>query len=198
MATTPTYGWATPNDSDPFKDGALAIRTLGNDVDSTLSGLNVGLSLIKTVNFSGSTAIQVTNAFSSTYKNYRIVVNPVVATVRQFLYLQMTGTNTNYFWGVNGWRVTGSAYNANSNNTLPGFIATFADSDAKNFASLDVGNPNVATLTTLSGTFVGGDGTGALGGNINGFLNNSTQYTAFTLIASNNISGTVSVYGYRG
>jgi hypothetical protein len=35
MATTPNYGWTTPNDSDPFKDGALAIRTLGNAIDST-------------------------------------------------------------------------------------------------------------------------------------------------------------------
>jgi hypothetical protein len=35
MASTPNYSWATPNDSDPFKDGALAIRTLGNAIDST-------------------------------------------------------------------------------------------------------------------------------------------------------------------
>jgi hypothetical protein len=35
MATTTNYGWTTPNDSDPFKDGALAIRTLGNAIDST-------------------------------------------------------------------------------------------------------------------------------------------------------------------
>lgn len=198
MATTPIYSWPTPNDSDAFKNGALAMRNLGNAIDTTLGGLNPGLTLIKTVAFSGNTSVSVTSAFSSAYKNYRIVINPKVATTRQYLYLQMTGTNTDYYWGTAGWRATGVAYNANSNNTLPGFMATFCDLDDRNYSTLDIGNPQVAALTTLSGTFCGGDSTSTLGGTTNGFLNNTTQYTGFTLIASNNISGTVSVYGYRG
>ena len=36
MATTTNNGWTTPNDSDPFKDGALAIRTLGNGIDTSV------------------------------------------------------------------------------------------------------------------------------------------------------------------
>jgi hypothetical protein len=197
MATTPTYGWATPNDSDPFKDGALAIRTLGNAVDSTLSGLNVGLSLIKTQSFSGTTTVSVTGAFSSAYTNYRIVFNGQVATTRQIIYLQMTGANTNYYWGAAGWRANGAAYNANSNNTLPGFITTFADLDARNIGIIDIGAPNLAQYTIFSGNFVGGDSTSTLNGTAGGFLLNSTQYTGFTLAASNNIVGGVSVYGYR-
>ena len=40
MATTTNNGWTTPNDSDPFKNGALAIRTLGSAIDtSTGNGL---------------------------------------------------------------------------------------------------------------------------------------------------------------
>lgn len=40
MPTTTNNGWTTPADSDPFKDGALAIRTLGNGIDtSTGNGL---------------------------------------------------------------------------------------------------------------------------------------------------------------
>jgi hypothetical protein len=38
MATTPTYGWETPDDTDYVNQGALAMRTLGNSIDSTLSG----------------------------------------------------------------------------------------------------------------------------------------------------------------
>lgn len=37
MATSPFYGFNEPNDSDFVKNGALAIRTLGNDVDATLN-----------------------------------------------------------------------------------------------------------------------------------------------------------------
>lgn len=37
MATTTNYGWATPNDSDYVKNGALAMRTLGNAIDTSVN-----------------------------------------------------------------------------------------------------------------------------------------------------------------
>jgi hypothetical protein len=36
MATTTNYNWETPDDTDLVKDGALAIRTLGSAVDTTV------------------------------------------------------------------------------------------------------------------------------------------------------------------
>lgn len=36
MATTTNNGWTTPNDTDLVKDGALAIRTLGNGIDTSI------------------------------------------------------------------------------------------------------------------------------------------------------------------
>jgi hypothetical protein len=36
MATTPEYNWPTPNDSDFVKDGALAMRDLGDAIDATV------------------------------------------------------------------------------------------------------------------------------------------------------------------
>lgn len=36
MATTTYFGWETPDDTDLVKDGALAIRTLGSEADSTV------------------------------------------------------------------------------------------------------------------------------------------------------------------
>lgn len=37
MATSPNYGWTEPNDSDYVKNGALAMRTLGNAIDTTVN-----------------------------------------------------------------------------------------------------------------------------------------------------------------
>jgi hypothetical protein len=37
MATTTTYGWETPDDTDLVKDGALAMRDLGQDIDTSLA-----------------------------------------------------------------------------------------------------------------------------------------------------------------
>jgi hypothetical protein len=36
MATTTNNGWETPDDTDLVKDGALAIRDLGQDIDTSL------------------------------------------------------------------------------------------------------------------------------------------------------------------
>lgn len=36
MATTTNNGWTTPDDTDLVKDGALAIRTLGQEIDTSV------------------------------------------------------------------------------------------------------------------------------------------------------------------
>jgi len=42
MATTTNFGWTTPNDTDLVKDGAAAIRTLGQSIDTSLVDLKGG------------------------------------------------------------------------------------------------------------------------------------------------------------
>jgi len=37
MATSPIYGWLEPDNTDLVKNGALAIRTLGNAIDTTMA-----------------------------------------------------------------------------------------------------------------------------------------------------------------
>lgn len=42
MPTTSNFGWTTPADTDLVKDGAAAIRTLGNNIDVSLVDLKGG------------------------------------------------------------------------------------------------------------------------------------------------------------
>jgi len=42
MATTTNFGWETPDDTDLVKDGALAMRTLGNAIDASMVDLKGG------------------------------------------------------------------------------------------------------------------------------------------------------------
>lgn len=42
MPTTTNFGWTTPADTDYVKDGAAAIRTLGNGIDTSLFDLKGG------------------------------------------------------------------------------------------------------------------------------------------------------------
>lgn len=39
MASTTSFNWETPDDTDLVKDGAAAIRTLGNSIDTSMSDL---------------------------------------------------------------------------------------------------------------------------------------------------------------
>ena len=53
MPTTSNFGWTTPADTDLVKDGAAAIRTLGNGIDTSfldLKGGTTGQILSKTSN----------------------------------------------------------------------------------------------------------------------------------------------------
>ena len=40
MATTPKFGWTTPDDTSFVKDGASAIRTVSNSIDAQVWAMN--------------------------------------------------------------------------------------------------------------------------------------------------------------
>lgn len=40
MATSPNYSWSEPDDTSFVKNGALAMRTLGNAIDSTVKSID--------------------------------------------------------------------------------------------------------------------------------------------------------------
>jgi hypothetical protein len=75
--TTPNYGWPVPTSTDYVKDGAVAIEALGDAIDATVFGLpSAGLTLINATTIGTTVAsVQIDNCFTSTYANYRIVVN---------------------------------------------------------------------------------------------------------------------------
>jgi hypothetical protein len=44
MALSPNYGWTEPDDTDLVKDGANAMRTLGDDIDATVYSIDLQVS----------------------------------------------------------------------------------------------------------------------------------------------------------
>lgn len=40
MATTPNFGWTTPDDTSFVKDGAEAIRTVSDSIDAQVWAMN--------------------------------------------------------------------------------------------------------------------------------------------------------------
>ena len=65
MATTTNFGWETPDDTDFVKDGAAAMRTLGNSIDTSLLDLK------------GGTTGQILSKASATDLDYTWITNDV-------------------------------------------------------------------------------------------------------------------------
>ena len=156
-----------------------------------------GLVWIATESFSAVTTLSVNNVFTSSYLNYRLVINAVANNVDLVLRLRASGTdNTSsdyrrgrYFVGLNNSVSAGSSNNDTQTNIT---LANLINND--NVCSVDIYNPHSA-VNTLTTSFAAGSLTQVIGGS----LLNSTSYDGFTLFNSGaiNMTGVVRIYGYR-
>lgn len=200
MPTTTNNGWTIPADTDLVKDGAAAIRTLGNAIDSTLgvySSATSGLIKINTTSFSAVSSQSINDVFSSTYSHYAIIFNGSTSGGSSvWLRLRASGTDetgSNYtYQGLRGATSTADAFTG----TSTGFLMTSNAAASNQFFVATIFNPNVAANTYLiSNTIQNVPATAQLGN----YHTLSTAYTGFTLIpiTTGTITGTVSVYGYN-
>lgn len=199
MATTTNYGWDTPDDTDLVKDGALAMRDLGGDIDTTLytalGGAYPGLRLIKKQTIgSAVSSVTVTAAFSATYDNYKIVVSGGAGSAQAYSSLILGSTTTGYYAGYTGYSYTGSASSAGTNNGAAFLYSVFTDGSNGMNGSIELLSPFASKPTFMNSQCA----TNTQGITGQGLLVGSTSYTAFTLTpASGTLTGgTIYVYGY--
>jgi hypothetical protein len=182
--------WVIPNSPAQNPQGLELITTCTVTSGGTASNgvVTVG---------SAVSSVVIANAFSSTYDNYRIMYIGGSASAQNDLSLKLGSTTSGYYLTMiykdyGGGGVTGQAVNNGSQWTYVGA------QDNPNQAVVDLGNPFNAIQTTVFGNYIGAQ-SGRVGGVINGFLNNTTSYSAFTIGAGSGTitGGTIRVYGYR-
>lgn len=158
-----------------------------------------GLTLISSTTIGTTVAsVTVSNAFSATYDNYKIVVSGGVASTNNLLNLTLGSTATGYYRA--GLLVTYSA----------GTPTGFQSSNATSYVGF--GEGTTAGLTAVGEIFqpfaakntwfMNGYGANLTTSNYYhaaGFLNDTTSYTAFTLTCGSGTitGGTIKVYGYK-
>ena len=145
---------------------------------------------------SAVSSVTVSNVFSSTYDNYKILVTPGTASTSLELALTLGATTTGYYWGFRGTSyANASASSAAANGASFVFAQTSTDAFG---ASAELIAPNLAKKTIYYNSYLDTNTNGAAG-TIYGFLNNTTAYTAFTITCStgNITGGTIRVYGYK-
>lgn len=160
-----------------------------------------GLTLISSTTIgTGVTSVNVPNAFSSTYDNYRIIVSGGAGSGNTGLDLTLGATATGYYkWAVYGSYSATTVSGANGNNA-----ASWTDVGAATTNSIhsvfDLFLPNAAKRTSFIAAY---GQTVTVGGPYfqGGFVDNATQYTDFTLTRNaagvTITGGTIKVYGYR-
>jgi hypothetical protein len=195
MPTT-NNNWPTPVATDLVKDGWEAIKDLGDAIDTTLgvyAPSTPGLTLINTTSFSAvaSQALPA-NTFTSTYENYKIIVNMTSGSLTMRLRKAGTNATTNYTfqYAINDNTVE---YNAR----LTGQAQWELFDGGYTYQILELNKPQVTGST--AGYLVGGKilATPLLGAYFYGHTT-SESYDSMDFIASSGtITGTITVFGYQ-
>ena len=200
MATTSNYGWTIPDDTDLVKNGALAIRTLGNAIDTTAAAsFGGGLVHINTTSFSAVASQSINDVFTSTYDNYLVI----------FYSKGSTNLSTQFRMRASGSDDSGSVYDnarvynvtstatavddQNQTNAILGSTSTLPNQ----FATLNLMNPNVALETAINIEVSNWSASAQRAHHQTTLVQTATQYDGFSIIASTgNITGSISIYGY--
>jgi len=210
--STPIYGFPYPQSTDLVADYPTLGQELATDVETVISGLGSGLNLMTptsiansggtatltsgTVTFTTVTSVSLNGCFTSTYTNYRVIIDVVG-----------TGTyDLNGRYRAAGTDASGANYDtqvllADASTVLGGqstgatfFLVSYLNT-ADGGADLLVEGPQAAVPTTHLGQAHRG---GARISQHAGRHSLSTAYDGLTLYPTGGtISGTVTVYGYK-
>ena len=160
----------------------------------------VGLWLVKTQAIVGSpSSVAVTSAFSANYENYLIQIAGVQGSATGDIGMQFTGQTTQYYGNIiYGIPTSTGVFNININNGSSFSLVGSVDAVGKTAANMTVIAPFLSQNTFLTADYMGG-GSNRAYGKFNGFVNITSSYTGFSIIASAGTltGGTIRVYGYR-
>ena len=207
MGTTTNYSWPIPEDTDLVKDGAEAIRDLGNAIDTSAADFGGGLVHIETVSGSAVSAINVNDVFSATYDNYKIIINVSTNSNndgQHRLRLRVSGSDaagSDYFFS--SFIKQANATDGSRNGTSQTFWVLGSQDSAAGKGlqsySLDLINPFLSDYSRFMSTVSTTQDNGSwMGGIATGYHQLQTSYTGFSFITENGtITSTISIFGYR-
>jgi len=179
----------------------MAVKTFTTEVltsaDTNTYLANSGLVYVTSATVgTGVSTVTVSGAFSATYDSYKILYTGGVGSASHHLTLKLGSTATGYYGGLifNTAALSTPPQGAiDTNNTA----FTFAGGGTANYSlvTAELHNPFTANYTLINASNLSFANYGVF----NGSLQNTTSYTAFTLIPSGATltGGTITVYGYR-
>jgi hypothetical protein len=159
-----------------------------------------GLVLVKSQTISGLvSSVTVSSVFSSTYDRYLITTNGGAHSGGGAgCNLTLGSTTTGYYFATNYAKYTGTSGVFSGANTTSWQEVCYVTANGFS-GSFMITNPFAAARTLISGQNGGAESSASFNfsTNVNGFLDNATSYTAFTLTLTGGTvtGGTIRVYG---
>ena len=204
--TTPIYGFPYPEATDLVADYPALGQQLAEDVETELAAVGGGLVHLHTETFTTVSSVSVNNIFTSTYANYRIVVNLTASSTNLALRARTrlagsddTGSNyytSRYYIGTTG-AGAGSAVGAADTAWV---IFDASDSTStNNHGSFDLYTP-LASVRKQGTGLCSQQNPSAVGYGFTTYFNKivTTNYDGLTLYTSTGTaSGVLRIYGYQ-
>ena len=164
----------------------------------TAADLNAyaGLVLVKTQTVGSAVAsVTVSDAFSSAFENYLIVDSGGSMSVNTIIGLKLGATATGYFYSLIRSDYTSSTLYVEPGNNQASWPYTSGGA-ANRTGVITLSQPHATLRTRVSVQMAAYD---TFFINFQGFLNDTTSYTAFTLTPASGTmtGGTIRVYGYN-
>lgn len=154
-----------------------------------------GLTLIKTQTIgSAVSSVTVSDAFSATYDNYKITISGGVGSANDMGGIQLGATTSGYYNQVDGAQWNNTPFSSGS--TTGTVVYCFTHTTNGISGEMEIRAPFLSTISMISSSVA--QATSRAFHSL-GLLNNTTSYTAFTLIPTTGTltGGTIRVYGYR-
>lgn len=187
----------------------MAVKTFTNEQltasDTNTYLANAGLVYVAETTFSGSAVVQFNNVFTSTFRNYRIIVSNSSGSTATAITAQFTVSGTasgGYQWAHQGIYTTGAGANASSTSASYADFGLYVGIGSADLtcSAIDVLAPQLASRTYCL-TQTQGWATNFYVRNGFVVLDNTTQYDGIKFYpyagGGATITGTISIYGYR-
>jgi hypothetical protein len=181
----------------------LAVWTGSAWVYETAAAGPPGLVYVTGASFTTVTSVSLpNNTFTSTYRNYKIVLHITAAASATAATMRMRANGTDdsssvYRYAAIGYSSTGAGYNFNNNLTTSWQILETNIDPQPTAMTIDLIAPQVATQTVATGTFIHSNGSYNLMTNVwSARFGNTTQFDAASFLFAGNTSGIYRVYGY--
>ena len=158
-----------------------------------------GLVLVKSQTIgSGVSSVTVTDAFSSTFDTYRIVICVDDSSSATAITVIFGATVSGYKWSAYGWHISGSSFTSQSTSSAHCYFGSTSATDG-GMSTTDVYAPYLTKQTRYSGTGGYFDNTSGFAEFHAGIESSATSYTAFTVAPQTGTvsGGTIRVYGYN-